>query len=114
MSIHHERQKWSSKTPHLRAQLTSLMQASGGALPCVDCGQPVRLGVHKWQVGHKVPASKGGKPTLANVGPSHCKTFDQLGRTVWPRNCNQVAGGKLGASVTNSRRHTSKDIRPWP
>lgn len=113
MSRHHRAQQWSTHSPKLRAQLEEQMRAAGGALPCVDCGHPVRLGVHRWQVGHRGAASKGGRPTLANVGPSHCKTFDQLGRTIWPRNCNQIAGGKLGASIRNSRRRAAQDIRPW-
>jgi len=89
------------------------MRKAGGALPCVNCGQPVILGRHKWQVGHRRDAATGGKPKLSNVGPSHCKTFDQQGRTVWPRNCNQIAGGKLGATITNGRRRAAQDIRPW-
>lgn len=113
MSRHHRAQKWTTHQPKLKAQLEAMMQANGGALPCVDCGQPVRLGVHCWQVGHKKAAAMGGRPTLANVGPTHRKTFDQSGRTIWPRNCNQIAGGKLGASITNGKRQAAQDIRAW-
>lgn len=113
MSIHHRRQKWSTHQPKLKEQLTAMMQAAGGALPCVNCGQPVILGRHKWQVGHRRDAALGGRPSLGNVGPTHSKTFDQAGRTVWPRNCNQIAGGKLGASITNGKRRAAQDIRPW-
>lgn len=113
MSQHHRAQQWSTHSPKLREKLIALMRRNGGALPCVECGHPVVLGLHKWQVGHRQDAGKGGRPTIGNVGPVHSKTFDDRGRTVWPRNCNQIAGGKAGASVTNSRRQASKDIRPW-
>lgn len=99
--------------PKLRATLTEMMRANGGALPCVECGHPVRLDVHKWQVGHRRDAGLGGPAKIANVGPVHSKTFDKAGRTVWPRNCNQISGGKLGASITNGRRRAAQDIRPW-
>ncbi|MBL5972440.1 MAG: hypothetical protein D3X82_01320 [Candidatus Leucobacter sulfamidivorax] len=113
MSQHHRAQQWSTHSPKLREKLTAMMRAAGGALPCVECGHPVILGLHKWQVGHRRDASRGGAAKLANVGPVHCKSFDQSGRTVWPRNCNQKAGGKLGAAVTNRRRRQAQDIRPW-
>lgn len=113
MSRHHRAQKWSTHSPKLREQLTALMRSNGGALPCVECGHPVVLDRHRWQVGHKRDAATGGKPTLTNVGPVHSKTFDERGRTVWPRNCNQIAGGKLGATISNSRRRAAQDIRAW-
>lgn len=113
MSRHHRAQQWSTHSPKLREKLTALMRAAGGALPCVECGHPVLLGVHRWQVGHRRDAMDQGKPTLANVGPVHCKSFDKLGRTTWPRNCNQKAGGRRGAAITNGRRRQAQDIRPW-
>lgn len=113
MSRHHRAQQWSTHSPKLREKLTAIMRRNGGALPCVECGQPVLLGIHKWQVGHRQDAGKGGPPTLANVGPVHCKTIDQHGRFIWSRNCNQIAGGKAGAAITNGRRRKTQDIRPW-
>lgn len=101
MSRHHRAQKWSTHAPKIRAQLTALLP-----LPCVDCGHLVTR-EHKWQVGHRTAASKGGTPTLANAGPSHQRS------EAWPRNCNQISGGKLGAAVTNRARQAGKDIRPW-
>lgn len=112
MSRHHRAQKWSTHQPKLKAHIEALMRASGG-LPCVDCGHLVIHGVHKWQVGHKQDAALGGKARVSNVGPTHSKTIGQDGRMLWPRNCNQIAGGKLGASISNGKRRASQDIRPW-
>lgn len=75
-------------------------------LPCVNCPHQVTPD-QPWQVGHRRDAARGGRPTIANTGPSHswcpsCK-----------RRCNQVSGGRLGAAIANSKRQASKDIRPW-
>lgn len=94
MSQHHRRTKHTSKAPGIRKQLEARLP-----LPCVDCGRPV-LPDESWQVGHIIPASKGGKTTISNCGPSH---------TI----CNRKAGGKLGAAVTNERRRATKGLRPW-
>lgn len=101
MSRHHRAQKWTTHSPKLRAIIAPQLP-----LPCVECGQPV-MPEHKWQVGHRRDAALGGKPTIANAGPVHVRSEH------WPRNCNQIAGGKLGASITNGRRQASKDIRAW-
>lgn len=101
MSQHHRRAKASTHHPKLRAQIKPRLP-----LPCVDCPHPV-MPDDAWQVGHRIPLSRGGKTTPANTGPSH--TFCRACRKA----CNQVAGGRLGATVTNSRRQARKDIRPW-
>lgn len=107
MSRHHRAQQWTTHSPKFRAQIKPLLP-----LPCIECGHPV-LPEHKWEVGHKRDASRGGRPRLDNVGPVHCKSIDKAGNIIWPRNCNQIAGGKLGAAVTNGRRRQAQDIRPW-
>lgn len=101
MSRHHRAQKWTTHAPKLRAAVEAQLP-----MPCVNCGQMV-LREHKWQVGHIRDAALGGKPTIANVGASHVKS------DLWPRNCNQIAGGKLGAAITNTRRRHSQGIREW-
>jgi hypothetical protein len=75
-------------------------------LPCVNCPHVV-LPEHSWQVGHIIDAAVGGQPTPTNVGASHafcpwCK-----------RKCNQSAGGRLGAAITNSRKAHAKGRRAW-
>jgi len=105
VSEHHRRAKASTHHPRLREQIAPSLPA-----PCVDCPHLVTPD-QRWQVGHIIPLSRGGKTTRSNTGPSHswCPTCR--------KRCNQVAGGRLGAAVTNaktvSKRQASKDIRPW-
>lgn len=101
MSQHHRAQKWSTHSPKLRKLITPQLP-----LPCVNCGRAV-MPEHKWQVGHRLDAAKGGRPTLSNVGPSHVKS------ELWPRSCNQIDGGKAGAAVTNRKRKADKGLREW-
>lgn len=104
MSQHHRKQKWTTHSPRLRKQHEAMLPQ-----PCVNCGQLVTR-QDKWQVGHRRDAMDGGAPTFANTGPVHVKS------PTWPRNCNQIAGGKRGAAVTNaSKRATTRqpDIRAW-
>jgi 5-methylcytosine-specific restriction endonuclease McrA len=101
VSQHHRRQKWSTHSPKLRKKIAPRLP-----LPCLNCPHPV-MPTDTWQVGHVIDASRGGRAVIGNAGPSHawCPTCK--------KRCNQVAGGRLGATVTNSRRQARKDIRPW-
>jgi hypothetical protein len=101
VSVHHRRQKWTTHSPKLRATITPRLP-----LPCVNCPHPVTPD-QTFQVGHLRDAARGGRPTVANTGPSH--TYCPACR----KRCNQVAGGRLGAAITNGRRQQAKDIRPW-
>lgn len=93
MSRHHRAQHWTTHAPKLRKLIAPLLP-----LPCVNCGRPV-LPEHRWQVGHRKDAALGGRPTFANTGPAHAK-------------CNNSAGGKLGARITNAKRAARAGIRP--
>lgn len=97
MSRHHRAQKWTTHAPKLRATITPQLP-----LPCIDCGHPVTPD-QKWQVGHRLAAGLGGRPTRANTGPSHtyCPACN--------RKCNQSAGGKLGAAVVNAKRKSESE-----
>jgi hypothetical protein len=101
MSKHHRAQRWTTHSPKLREKIAPRLP-----LPCINCPCPV-MPTDKWQVGHRLDAALGGKPTIGNTGPSHawCQTCK--------KRCNQVAGGRLGAAITNGRRQASRDIRPW-
>lgn len=57
--------------------------------PCCRCGKPVLADPETgWQVDHwPVPREAGGKDTW----PAHAR-------------CNEAAGGRRGAQITNSRR----------
>lgn len=98
MSTHHRKQQWTTHAPKLRKKIAATLPA-----PCVEC-RGVVLPDMAWQVGHRVAASQGGRPTSANTGPVHTS-------------CNLRAGGKLGAKVVNARknrtRQVAKDIRAW-
>ena len=101
MSRHHVEQQWSTHSPKLRAMIKPTLPA-----PCVECGRPV-LPEHKWQVGHRLDAGEGGRPTLANVGPVHVRS------ELWPRNCNQIAGGRKGAAKVNGTRRAQRRMPSW-
>jgi hypothetical protein len=101
VSRHHRAQKWTTHSPKLRKLITPLLP-----LKCVNCPHPVNPD-HEWQVGHRQDAARGGEPTAANTGAVH--SFCPWCR----KKCNQSAGGKLGATITNSKRQAAKDIRPW-
>ncbi|ROS57210.1 hypothetical protein [Frigoribacterium sp. PhB118] len=94
MSRHHRAQKWTTHSPKLRKQIDPLLP-----LPCIGCGRPINPG-DKYEVGHRLDAALGGRPTPANTGPIHGP-------------CNRKSGGTLGARITNSKRQAGKDIRPW-
>lgn len=101
MSAHHRAQKWSTHSPKLRKLIEPRLP-----LRCLNCPHAV-LREQRWQVGHIIDAALGGRPKASNAGPTHeycpaCK-----------KRCNQVAGGKLGAAITNSKRTKRQDIRPW-
>lgn len=95
MSEWHRKSKHTTHVVEVRKAIASRLP-----LPCVEgCGQPV-LKTQSWHVAHRVPASQGGRTTLANCGPAHAK-------------CNLKSGGRMGAAVTNGRRRAEQDIRPW-
>lgn len=101
MSRHHREQQWSTHSPKLRAQIKPMLP-----LPCVECGHPV-LPHHQWQVGHVRDAGEGGRPVLGNVGPVHVRSEH------WPRNCNQIAGGRKGAAKVNAPRRAARRMPSW-
>lgn len=99
MSRHHRAQQWTTHAPKLRAALEAQLP-----LPCMDgCGAVITRETPRdaWQVGHRQDAARGGRPTVTNTGAIL-------------RTCNNRAGGKLGAAVTNSRRaQRDQGIREW-
>lgn len=105
MSQHHRSSKHTSRAPSVRAQVAATLPRR-----CTDCPHVVDTTM-RWQLGHRVPAWRGGQTTFENCGPAHaycpwCK-----------RACNQVAGGRMGAAVTNARRgavtRRDRGLRRW-
>ncbi|GLK17734.1 hypothetical protein BJ984_003461 [Herbiconiux flava] len=97
MSQHHRKQKWSTHSPKLRKLHKATLPQT-----CTNCPHPVTADM-EWQVGHRQDAAMGGQPTYENTGPAHsmcpwCK-----------RRCNQVAGGRLGAAMTNRAKRTERE-----
>ncbi|WP_448074114.1 HNH endonuclease [Georgenia yuyongxinii] len=66
-------------------------------MPCFRCGRPV-LATDRWQVEHVIERALGGNADPSNEWVSH-------GR------CNESAGGKLGARITNTRRADTPNPR---
>lgn len=101
MSRHHRDQGWTTHSRRLRPQVEATLPQ-----PCVDCGRLISRG-DRWQVGHRPgnEAMHGAAPTLANVGPSHAKAPGQ-------RACNQIAGGRMGAAVSNAKRKAKRTEYP--
>lgn len=103
MSQHHRAQNWPTTSRKLRPQIEAMLP-----LPCVDCGHLVTRD-HKWDVGHRPghEASRYEPATLNTVGPSHRRS------EAWPVNCNQIAGGRQGAAISNAKRRNKTGDPRW-
>lgn len=73
---------------------------AGRPVWCIGCGREVQPG-QRYDVGHRIDASRGGSNNLSNLGPQH-------------RGENRSAGGKLGARKTNNARGTSRTSKGLP
>jgi len=112
VSEHHRTPEWQRTVRVVRPRIAKTLPAQ-----CIDCGRVIMPG-DRWQVGHRVPvavAKAQGWTTAqindpSNLGPSHAKAPGQ-------RACNQIAGGKLGAKVTQAKavvkREASKRMPSW-
>jgi len=108
MSQHHQTPEWSKAVRVNRPRIEATLPA-----PCVDCGRPIQRG-DRWQVGHIVSAAEAKAQgwTMAqinapsNLGPTHTKAPGQ-------RACNQIAGGKIGAAISNEKARTSSRMPSW-
>lgn len=80
---------------------------------CIDCGRLIYPDM-RWQVGHIVSVAAATRAgwTVAqmndpsNLGPTHAKAPGQ-------RACNQIAGGKLGAAISNAKRAAKARSFNW-
>lgn len=99
MSEHHQSKEWAAVRRVMRPIIAASLPAR-----CIDCGRPVYPD-QKWQVGHIVSAARGKAMgwsvqqinARTNLGPSHTKSRGQ-------RACNQIAGGREGAKISNAKR----------
>lgn len=91
MSQHHRAKHWPKVSKKARERVAATLPA-----PCVECGHMVTAS-QRWHVGHRRPLAQGGD--VNDYGPAHSR-------------CNEVAGGKLGAAVTNAKRGAVTKRRP--
>jgi hypothetical protein len=111
MTAHHRTPEWSRTTRAVRPRMQAAIDA--GSAACIDCGRPIFPG-QRWQVGHIVSVAQAkaqgwtvqqmNAPT--NLGPSHAKSRGQ-------KACNQIAGGKIGAAISNQKRNEQKRQPNW-
>lgn len=73
---------------------------AGRPVWCIRCGREVQPG-QRFDIGHRIDASRGGTHDLTNLGPEH-------------RGENRRAGGRLGAQKTNDQRGVSRRARGLP
>jgi hypothetical protein len=67
-----------------------------------------------WQVGHIISVAHATAQgwtvqqmnAASNLGPSHTKSRGQ-------KACNQIAGGKIGAAISNQKRNERKGLPSW-
>lgn len=83
----------------VRARVNADLKA-GRFVACQRCGREIQMG-QRFDVGHRIDASRGGSHDLANLGPEH-------------RGENRSAGGRLGAAKTNNAAGTSRASRGLP
>lgn len=98
MTKKHSDPEYHRNARKVRAILQPTINA-GGQVACVDCGRAVQPG-QRWDVAHKLDASRGGTHALSNLGASH-------------RRCNRSAGGRLGAIATHTASRRAKRLPAW-
>lgn len=65
--------------------------------PCTRCGETVTADM-KWHADHILEDVFGGTSTPDNLGPAH-------------KHCNESAGGKIGAAMTNGFKQAQDQRR---
>lgn len=96
MTSRHRSPEYLKNARIVRASLAARIDL-GHLIPCVDCGRPIQPD-QRWDVGHIVPASKGGSNGLDNLGASHRYA------------CNRAAGGRMGAAITNASSRRARRL----
>jgi len=99
MSQHHRDPVYQRNARIIRAATNNDLKA-GRPVWCIGCGREIQPG-QRFDVGHRIDASRGGTNDLDNLGPQH-------------RGENRSAGGRLGAHKTNNARGTSRQTRGLP
>lgn len=99
MTAHHRHPTY-VKNARIVRKATNAAHTAGIAVWCIGCGRAIQPG-QRFDVGHRIDASRGGTHDLTNLGPQH-------------RGENRAAGGRLGAMKTNTTNGTSRRSRGLP
>lgn len=99
MTARHHDAEFMRNARTVRAR-TNADHKAGRPVWCIGCGREV-MPTQRFDVGHRIDASRGGSNRIDNLGPQH-------------RGENRSAGGKLGAQKTNNSRGTSRKSRGLP
>ncbi|WP_341999380.1 hypothetical protein MRBLWH7_000793 [Microbacterium sp. LWH7-1.2] len=98
MTAHHRDPLYMRNARIIRKQVNAEHNA-GRSVTCHKCGREIQPG-QRYDVGHRIDASRGGTHDLTNLGPEH-------------RRENRAAGGRLGALITNTTSRTSRGLPTW-
>jgi len=99
MSSSHSDPEYLRNARTRRAQVNAALKA-GRLVTCQRCGREIQPG-QRYDIGHRIDASRGGDHSIENLGPEH-------------RGENRRAGGKVGALMTNTKRGVSRESRRLP
>lgn len=99
MTAHHRHPIYQANARIVRKK-TNADHKAGRPVWCIRCGREIQPG-QRFDVGHRIDASRGGTHNLDNLGPEH-------------RGENRSAGGRLGATKTNTTRGVSRKARGLP
>lgn len=95
MTAHHRDPQYLKNARIIRRAVDARL-ARGDQVNCGKCGRPIQPG-QRYDVGHRVDASRGGTHDLNNLGPEH-------------RHENRSAGGRIGATHTNKATRRARRL----
>ncbi|MCC2032189.1 DNA/RNA non-specific endonuclease [Microbacterium allomyrinae] len=98
MTSHHKHPTYVRNARIIRTATNQRLK-SGIAVQCIGCGGPITP-EQRFDVGHRIDASRGGSHDLDNLGPQH-------------RRENRSAGGRIGALHTNAQSRRARGLPTW-
>lgn len=98
MTSRHQDPEYARNARIVRKAVDADLRA-GRLVQCIGCGGEIQPG-QRYDVGHIIDGSRGGSNELSNLGPQH-------------RRENRSAGGRLGATRTNTRTRSTRGLPTW-
>ena len=98
MTAHHKDPEFVRNARIIRTATNQKLKA-GVPVQCIGCGRQITPD-QRFDVGHRVDASRGGTHQLSNLGPQH-------------RRENRSAGGRIGALRTNTQSRRARGLPSW-